>query len=530
MWSLSVEEQFYLGFPLLLVLGWTLARRGSGARVFPWILVGLVAVASFGLAIVDDTELTFKGAGALFGFYSPLTRAWEFACGALLALAAPMLARPSGRTDLAMALVGFGGLAASMWLIGAGTPFPGLWTLLPVGATVLLLLAGTRGDNAVSRGLSAKPMVRVGDWSYSIYLWHWPAIVIANFLWPDRSWVPLLAASLSFLPALASYHWLEQPIRNGTFEGWRFVRLAVVAVLPPLALGMVVYFAAAQGYGSPMVREYQAASKQHAGSAAGCHTGVPISERSVEQCQWNGAAEGDPIYLVGDSHADQFSEAIIGAANTLGRPAIVTTLNNCPFFGAAIEKVNDRNAIYRHCDSFFPATMQWLVRQSPGVVVIATRDSPYGDPTVRLGLDGGETSLDPEVKLRSMVAGMTETVSALRVAGHEVVLVQDTPSFGGEHDYEPTECTFVEILNGACGQVLPFESVQVRQEPARAALREVAAATGATVLDLRDQFCSTDGCPSRSGEMILYRDRGHISVPASTSLADEFSQAIEAAG
>lgn len=529
MWSLSVEEQFYLGFPLLLALGWMLARRGSVAKAIPWILVAFVAVASFGFALVDATNLTFKGAGALLGFYSPLTRAWEFALGALLALAAPILARPTSRTSLIMALAGSAGLAASLWLIGAGTPFPGLWTLLPVGATLLLLQAG-HGSNAVTRALASSPMVRVGDWSYSIYLWHWPVIVFATSLWPDRSWVPLLAAGLSFFPALASYHWLEQPIRNGTFVGWRFVRLLTFVVVPPLALAAVVYVAATQGYGSPVVREYLAASKQHVGNASGCHTGVPISERSVEKCQWNGSAEGAPIYLVGDSHGDQFSEAIVGAANMLGRPATVTTLNNCPFFGAAIEKVNDRNAIYRYCDSFYPATMQWLARQQPGVVVIATTDSPYGDSTVRLGLEGGATSLDPEAKLRSMVAGMTETVSALQMAGHRVVLVQDTPAFGGEHDYEPTECTLVEILGGACVEVLPFESVDVRQAPARAALREIAATTGATVLDVRDQFCSAEGCPSRSDEMILYRDRGHISVSASKSLADEFARAIEAAG
>lgn len=525
LWSLSVEEQFYLGFPAMLIAGWALRRRSSIARLAPFTFLGIITVISFGLSLVEANDLTFKGAGALFGFYSPLTRAWEFTTGALLALASPLVRMSSRRAGLVLGLAGVTGLVASMWLIGAGTPFPGAWTLLPVGATLLLLLAGTTQDNAVTRGLGALPMVRLGDWSYSIYLWHWPIIVLASYLWPGRSEALVLAAGISLVPALASYYLLEQPIRNGTYEGWRFARLVAATVGPPMLVAGVVVFVSAGGYWSPAIREYQASQTRHAGAIAGCHTGVPISERSAEQCQWNAQATGTPIYLVGDSHADQFSEALIGASESLQRPLTITTLNNCPFFQVSIEKMDDRNAIYRYCEAYFPATMNWLARQPQGIVVIATTSSPYSDASVRLGPSETQLSQDADTKLSYYAAGMTDTVSALQAAGHTVLLVQDTPIFGGDHDYEPTECTFFEVRSSICEAVLPLDSLD-SQDGARSALRQVASTTGAKVLDLRSQFCTAAGCPSRTDEMIIYRDRGHISAQASRGLADEFTDAI----
>ena len=108
-------------------------------------------------------------------------------------------------------------LAASLWLISETTVFPGPWTLLPVAGTVLLLLAGTH-RNAVSQVLGTNPMVKVGDWSYSIYLWHWPFIVFAIYLWPFNSYSAVVAALISLAPALASYRWSNNPCGNSPHQ------------------------------------------------------------------------------------------------------------------------------------------------------------------------------------------------------------------------------------------------------------------------------------------------------------------------
>src|SRR5262249_38648140 len=130
-------------------------------------------------------------------------------------------------------------LTASLWLIDAETPVPGVWTLLPVVATLLLLLAGSEERNPVTRLLGSRPLVRIGDWSYSIYLWHWPCIVFATLLWPDRSHVGLLAAALSLAPAVASYNWVEQPMRRLELPSRRRLVTVVAAVVlsPMLAAG-----------------------------------------------------------------------------------------------------------------------------------------------------------------------------------------------------------------------------------------------------------------------------------------------------
>ena len=96
--------------------------------------------------------------------------------------------------------------------------------MLPVLSTMLLIIAGISG-NLVSDALSARPMVVVGDLSYSIYLWHWPFIVFASLLWPETKWAVPAAAALSLLPALASYHVLEQPIRRWQVTGRPLVGL-----------------------------------------------------------------------------------------------------------------------------------------------------------------------------------------------------------------------------------------------------------------------------------------------------------------
>ena len=201
-------------FPAVIALGWYLARRTARLRSAPFLLVSGIAALSFLLALAETLEINLRGGSWILGFYSPFTRAWEFAVGALLALAltkvtislTPRLMLLSGAAGLAM-------LGASLWPIPKSATFPGPWTLLPVTGTLLLILAGTQ-DNAVSRSLSTSPMVRIGDWSYSVYLWHWPFIVFAIYIWPFSSYAPILAAVVAVVPALASYYWLEQPIRQ----------------------------------------------------------------------------------------------------------------------------------------------------------------------------------------------------------------------------------------------------------------------------------------------------------------------------
>ncbi len=330
-WTLSVEEQFYLAFPAILALGWYLAPASWRRRVTPSITVGVVAAVSFALALVGGN------ASWLLGFYSPLTRAWEFALGALLALAATRVAIRSRRVALGVGLVGAGMFGASLWLITDKTPFPGVWTLLPVVGTVLLIGIGTAPNaNIVTRTLAIRPLVRVGDWSYSVYLWHWPFIVFAVVLWPGTAHVRLLAAGLSFVPALASYAWVERPLRalRGLTPKRLALLVAAVVISPMLVAGAMG--SVATHYWTPRYEsgDMPIANRGDIGQAAwfaymraAFHPCTPdaIRQRAVK---WEGVARCEQskpgsevgVAVIGDSHAEHL---FLGLADALPAENVV---------------------------------------------------------------------------------------------------------------------------------------------------------------------------------------------------------------
>jgi peptidoglycan/LPS O-acetylase OafA/YrhL len=217
-WSLSVEEQFYLGFSVLLLLAWMIGRR-SGARIRATTgAVAALTAASFAFAIActyAEGPVSFVSDPTSLAFYSSPTRAWEFGLGALVAFWA------HGRTDHRRAreriagltaVAGIALLAAPNLLVDDKTPWPGVTALLPVTGTAGLIVAETLASNPVSRLLSTRPAVWVGDLSYSLYLWHWPLIAFASLLWPGAA-APLLAALASVVPAWLSYRYVETPLR-----------------------------------------------------------------------------------------------------------------------------------------------------------------------------------------------------------------------------------------------------------------------------------------------------------------------------
>jgi peptidoglycan/LPS O-acetylase OafA/YrhL len=548
-WSLSVEEQFYLAFPALLALGWLLARRRL-ALWAPALLVAAVAAASFVLALAGTS-----GGSDLLGFYSSLTRAWEFSVGALVALALPRLAVASRRVGSALALLGAAGLVASLFMVSEQTPFPGVWTLLPVTGTALLLLAGSGTGNGVNDQLSRDPLVLIGDWSYSIYLWHWPTIVFATVLWPDLSWAALAAAVLSFLPAALSYNGVEQPIRSIPRLSRRgLVLLVTLTIVPPLVLAGLLLVrsqrtaaaleeqaaeetAALQQPAPAQTAQqtaqaalYAAASPVHLGNESGCHTPEPITERSASDCTWNESAPGYPIYLVGDSNADHLSEAVVGAGEALERPVTVATIDTCPFFDVYVERLSRDEPFFEPCRTYYEQTLSWLLEQPPGLVVISNSDEIYLDPDVEIGLTPDTMTSDPVQKAADRTEGVTATVEALQEAGHDMLLVQTVPHFVGDFAYEPDLCSAASINAGTCAASMPRSVAEETQRLPREALAEAGARTDSVVLDLWDVLCSEDICTTRSDDLVRYRDSFHISVPESQSLVPLFAQVLPRAG
>jgi peptidoglycan/LPS O-acetylase OafA/YrhL len=488
-WTLSVEEQFYLVFPAILALGWLLARRRR-RRHMPVAIVGLIGAASFGLTLLRTSGVSHSW---LLGFYRPLTRAWEFALGALLALTAAKRTIKSRELTLSLSVLGAGMFATSLWLIGSSTPFPSAWTLLPVVGTLLLILGGTHASNLVTRSLSCRPLVKIGDWSYSIYLWHWPLIVFAVLLWPASAHARVIAAGLSIAPALASYRFLEQPIRSHRGLSTRRFALfaAAVTVVPMLVAGAIG--SVATQFWTPRYESGEMPIANHGDigqtawfgyvrkSSYPCTTKV-IRERAPNwdgflRCRQSMPGANPALALIGDSHAEQL---FIGFAKALPNLNVVYYI------------VDD--ALVTTDANFARIVKHTVATRSIKTVVV----SAFWDAR---GVHGHQLSA---------------TLESLSGAEKTVFVTDDVPFFS----FDPFECKYRQALfmPTACStNAQQFHRDYMRSYPdLQAAVRRVPAAH---MLNTARYFCDARTCDMAVNGLLLYRDYDHLNINGSTFLA-----------
>jgi peptidoglycan/LPS O-acetylase OafA/YrhL len=463
-WSLSVEEQFYFLFPALLALGWRVRR----AR----------------LVVAAVTVLSFAGALSFGGFYDPLTRAWEFGAGSLLALAAPQLR--SRHLATIASLAGIELLLLSVLVLDDGTPFPSAWTLLPVAASVLLLLGGTNAASPVTRVLSTRPFVRVGDWSYSLYLWHWPLIVLAVALWPAAPHVRLAAALVSVVPALLSYHFVEQPLRTlRSRPARRLALLAAAVVALPLLVGSAMASTVtgvwAPGYKTTQLRLahrgeigepgfYRSVAHYPACTPPGLRAHA-LRFAGVLRCAQSKPGSRIDVALIGDSHAEQL-------------------------FPGLAERLPNANVLYDIVDgapTLDDAGFARIVRD------VASR------PSIR-------TVIVSAFWFRRRIthgAQLQPTLAALR--GKRVFVTDDVPWF----TFDAAECKYRKSVLQAstCAAAAPDDT------SSRTAIADAARATGAHVVTTWPALCTAGRCSMVAHGELLYRDWNHLNVDGSRAVA-----------
>lgn len=523
-WSLSVEEQFYLVFPLLLLGGWLIARNRQGARLAPLALVMGMAGASFIVARVSSLGVQIPATiSPLGGFYGPAGRLWEFAAGALLALW-PQVGWKPPRAVLKLAgVLGIVMVISTLWVVGPLTPWPGTSTLLPVVGAALLLLAGQQPGNPASQILSWRPAVWIGDLSYSLYLWHWPLLCFAALIWPERRDVALAVAALSFIPAYLSRRFLEDPFRGGG-NGRRAAGLAVILVAVPIIAALTLGVAANNGYWMRSLQaQIEAQKPWHIGLLRSCYSSNgPEHERSPGDCRWNSDATGPSIVLVGDSNADHFSEAVVGAAKTLGRPAVLYTMSACPFVRLVVLNAQSGDENRPGCAGYVDSTMEWLSHQDPSTVIISNSDQYWLADGYSLKAGKGTIPGGSDAMRAAYVDALGSTIQELRAMGHSVKVVQSVP----HPTWNPQFCTPIELMTSRCSWSEPRQSVQMRQGPTWLATAKAATESGATIADFTDFFCGHNVCRSDRDGISLYRDSLHISVPASVALIGRMKDAI----
>lgn len=522
-WSLGVEEQFYLFFPLTLLLVWKVAKHR--ARAAAWVLAAITVI-SLALSLVTSYSavLPIIKNPSIFAFYMMPTRAWEFAIGALIACGAVWLVKVRGHAFATWA--GLGIILLSAIFIDSSMPFPGVVALVPVAGAALVIFGGLV-PNLGSRVLAWKPLVHLGDLSYSLYLWHWPLLVFARRLWPDSFAAVIGALVLTYVAAFLTYRYVETPFR-GKANGWnwRTVRMPAIAVTVALVASGAMFVGAQQNWGSQKV---EVAADQLLERPLGynqCLSTTPIDQRDLAPCTWEGT--GKPIYLVGDSNAQQFTEALVSAAETLDRPLTIATWGGCPFFDVGRFDKRDPNK-GAECSVYARGGDEWLEEQPAGTVVMAAAGEVITDDSIDFRSDQGPLS-DATAKSEWWGEAMAARVAELEAAGHDVIIVPTMPHFAGASRawWHPVECQNADLFAdpALCSARVSEEDMEQNMAEIRSGDQAGIAASGAAEIDLTDEVCADGWCETYRDGTWLYRDGLHISPAYSESLSDVFVDAL----
>lgn len=572
-WSLAVEEQFYLVWPLLIVLGFTLARavarrrRGpADPRIWPPSSRGVVGLVTVVLAASFAWGVVQSALSPGVAYLSTLTRAWELALGALLFLGSAHWRRIPVALRPVLGWLGLTVLVAGAFVFTPQTPYPGVAALVPTLATAAIIVAGEGGRSHVV--LLTNPVARfLGRISYSVYLWHWPVFVfLAALVGHDSPWYLVGAVPLALILGTASHYGVEEPFRRSRWlelrprrsdrrgsEGWpRFVAfgLGAVAVLATVLVLVVpresavvarvsaeAQSAAGTGSAAEVPEGLQGldritaalgdassatswpesvAAAIDAGDAAfgggRAETCLPVTAENEDECVIGDASLPRTAVLVGDSVSLAWAPALSGSLNEQGYRVHLLTRGVCPFADVPVTgnlTSEPAPGWPQTCDDHRRWTLERIAELKPAAVIAS----------------------DAEVELLQMVpeegttaqARWTEGLerSLADVAGTRTVVLMTPPRGQAMSSCytrlsSPSDCA--GPVNDAWFSMLD------------AVTDAVAASPSARLVETRDLFCaSAELCPAFAGGTLIRADEQHLTNAYATVIAPIVSERVRAA-
>ena len=528
MWSLAIEEQFYLLLPATLMIGWKLTKRFNAKRQLDVLGVGvlIVSLASFAVGVALSFGYRLTPLPERFAFFGLPSRVWEFGVGVLLAIV-PLQTRFIKKFS---APIFFASSIAIFWSalkLESFTPFPGYVALAPVLGTGGLIVVGQNSES-FSRLLSWHPLARIGDLSYGWYLWHWPFIVYCLTLWPRNSVLALGAGFASLAPTVISYRWLEQPIRrNDRISGSRAIRLVAVCVVVPLGFGLIVERIADTHLG---LLQPQVAPR--AGIADDCGFTVDTDKWNQELCTFRVQNSKGKIFLFGDSQARAFADGVIKSGNELGFDVAVLATAGCPMATKAplgvswCEDIQTRlveltqGCVYQNGATWHSNWCEGEMTAKPDLVIIGNSVTRYLGDEYRLPTEDGRLPQDSASRVNTIVSATSEIISKIMDQNVRTLLIHETPSVFIDAD--------VSLLQ-------PKSKIEARGYSEQTARNTVVNALDLALTDIASVatfdpaliICDKDLCnPLVDGE-IIYHDSSHLNVKGSEMLSNRLTQKIK---
>ncbi|RKR91040.1 peptidoglycan/LPS O-acetylase OafA/YrhL [Micromonospora pisi] len=554
-WSLAVEEQFYLLWPLLLILVgvWAAHRWPGRLRRRLLLCLGLVAVASFAWS-VHLTQSNPESA-----FFVTTTRVWELAVGGGLAILSRHLVRLPRLAAVVLGWAGLGAIVLGALLLTEASPFPGYRALVPTLGAAALIAAGTAaGQAGPGRLLSLGPIRAVGALSYSLYLWHWPLLVAAEARFGELGVsAGLVVVLLSVALAWLTYRYVENPVRRAkqfTLQPARALQLGLVCTVTTVVMGLLfpltvwppaqVTTATSLTPRSTASGPAPSAPTEPLGAAAlgpeprDNPAGAPVDkvdtifpaplaarkdlpdvydddclseqqESEVRTCVYGKRDSDFTVALAGDSHAAQWLPTLQEIAEANGWRVVTYIKAACPLLSITVARSGRPNS---SCTEWNRSVRDRLTGADRPKLLVTSSSlySPVRDGRT-LNSSAGRTAL---------AEGFRQTWSAMAEAKVPTIVLQGTPQPGidivecvSTHADRLTECTTArdDLAKG----VGPIQA------------KAAEGLSGVHLIGLNDAICPTDRCAPVIGGMLVYRDTNHLTASYARSLSPRLRAEID---
>lgn len=546
-WTLAVEEQFYILWPLLLIGLLLVVDRlrtvGSLLQSPALEKIRIRRALELGVVLMVLPSLLWSiywtASEPAQAYFVTTTRLWELGVGAAIAVFALYLERLPARIGYALQLLGLVCIASAGVLYSSETVFPGAAALLPTLGAAAVIVGGMSGraDTGVSKFLAVKPMRWVGDLSYSLYLWHWPLLVFAAYLVGGelRFWQGLVIVVAAILPAWLSFRFIETPFRTWGYvaaDRWRAIKVGVALMLISVLAGVSIMLAvrlsgqqdelmpgaavgaqaldddSASGEVVDQVGPFtplpeEAADDNPGLFDLGCHQEQSAAE--VDPCVFGDAESDYVVVLVGDSHAAQWLPALAPLAESHGWRLETYSKSSCPLNGVGL---SIDGVFYEECYQWGQKVLESLSERSDvdHAIVSASR---YAVPEeVPDGIPAGE-----------LEEGYAQIWGQLSQSGLPMTVILDTP----RTNIDVPECVAEHRDQLSLCAVGRDEALSASGHPQ---LKKAAASSELTTIDMTDSICPAQKCMPVIGSVLVYRDSNHITATYAETLSPHLEEAL----